>query len=1251
MWRRAHSCCGPTPLERMKTLRDTSRVPLTPAGPARPTIWAAVFILLSSVLLATPADEMVEAARDGNISKVAALAAAGADVNAPNTRGAGALHLAAAGDEAETVKWLLAHGADPNQHAKCSDFGGPATTPLCEASRTGALASARLLLAAGADVAADDQLATQLANANGRVEVLKLLQSSGGQVWPDHPATHLHLPVTAKPASPELTLDLADTGAPARLLSTSPPAARSSKSKVRLAVIADEPNASAADLVFAQLSKTPGVELVERSELRRVINEQKLTLAFAADQANYQKVADLLKADALLLLSARTLGGKNVVESRLLRTNPGLNLYTAFRPAPLEDMNGWAESLAGRVRDIATRSLAPKAIALSILHLRASLGNATGHNVESSLTPLLTERLAQMPGVYLMERTDLDRLVHEQPIESGGFWTAAWLLDGTVDLDLGGSDALTANLELRPANGSKPVSLAIRGRSGDLIALREEIARQIMKTLAASAPVPKPFPAAEEAARYLREGRWALDCKLPQMAWHDAETAWALGEHSSEAARLRVQSATSVLERIYSSYRSVRNSSVPFDNLIFSRTDPFRHPGRPTGLPGPDEILDLAMHLLEIYQASSENLPAGDTTARREWLTLGDAALRSALSPALLIDSAELKEQYADRLQEWRDAWKKVANAQLASSQELESDESADTQRYWRYASALSLLVREPGEVVPAYRALLQFEPKAHQVSVRGLIRSAVQFQGFDRLPSVNAPGQSGDNIPRGGSRHDWIQLIREMQASKEPDDVLWGWVCQRHFDESEGTALKVMDLIWERRSAYVDSPGRFEGVISSARLWTEKLSVTVPGSPQRKDLSAEVIAFRLKCYMYLCREGNTLLNTVQVMPPRREFLSAAQKSELKAALEAHFARETTLRSIGDFKLGMAYYKQMMLHGLENIDAARPMLAVTRMWRPPDGRIIDNFTEQQRGLWAEDKAWFYCETKGGRGAIVAVDLDTMQNTVIDLPADSPPLVATRQYETFRTHFAVTPEQIVLARGGQYVALYDRRSTKWEFFPDLPAVGVPIILGQDCYFLIATADSGALAHLDLKTHKVDLPANTRRQPAESPLDDPALILRQVEQRGDKLAVYFSSRKKEPNDLSVDVQAWSPKTRQWETQGRLETYFGHVEAPGFFPASWAYSGQPDTISNRATQTYIIHYIPNERLEFKFPPLGMNMERHPVCWLMCPKGILLPFRGESGGFWFVPDKELREYIQTNMQKAPRMFSNPGGNPAPRN
>ena len=188
------------------------------------------------------------AARAGSADVVEQLAAAGADLDRRGSRGQTALMWAVAQHHADVVAALLAHGADPHvrsevwsqvmgvpphgQYGYNREIPHGGNTALLFAARAGDLASARLLVDAGADVndtnAWGVSAVTMAAHSGYRDLVAFLLEQGADPDADEAGFAALHEAVMRRDA--ELAAELLDHGAdPNVLLRTWTPARRASR--------------------------------------------------------------------------------------------------------------------------------------------------------------------------------------------------------------------------------------------------------------------------------------------------------------------------------------------------------------------------------------------------------------------------------------------------------------------------------------------------------------------------------------------------------------------------------------------------------------------------------------------------------------------------------------------------------------------------------------------------------------------------------------------------------------------------------------------------------------------------------------------------------------------------------------------------------------------------------------------------------------------------------------------------------------
>ena len=143
-----------------------------------PTLWLAATVFAFSIGAARPAP-LADAVEHGDAARVAALLKAHADVNAPQSDGATALHWAAYLDDADTAALLVRAGATvdaPNNYG---------VTPLALAAANGNAAIVTLLVKGGADpnrTVRAGETPLMLAARTDRADAVKALLEAGARV-------------------------------------------------------------------------------------------------------------------------------------------------------------------------------------------------------------------------------------------------------------------------------------------------------------------------------------------------------------------------------------------------------------------------------------------------------------------------------------------------------------------------------------------------------------------------------------------------------------------------------------------------------------------------------------------------------------------------------------------------------------------------------------------------------------------------------------------------------------------------------------------------------------------------------------------------------------------------------------------------------------------------------------------------------------------------------------------------------------
>lgn len=392
------------------------------------------------------------------------------------------------------------------------------------------------------------------------------------------------------------------TAAPATPTASAVPAAKAAPGTPRLAVVPlAESLRPLADLLTVELSAKPGVALVERAELERVLREQNLNAA----NTSALKLGELLNAQGVLLLETNA-----AASARLVAVAPGVLLSGASIPLPLANASEWSRRLTAQFSPWLGKLAVARgaAVPVSLLGLRMATAATDGPEVEQGLSLLFLHRLTREREVFALERRRLEQLAAEQELmgATNSFWSGGALVDGAIERDLADRTRLTVRMQVTPA-GAARVSFDVTGSTTNLAALADALA---VKLLTALQRTPKgTWDPAEEAITFYQEAGWLARWGQWEPALAAMESAWALGLRGASHAQTRLQ---------------LLMSGLRFTGLRWLGTDEFspllRQPPR-------TENLELATRLFAAYTGHVRNLPPEALGKETPWQALGAAVL------------------------------------------------------------------------------------------------------------------------------------------------------------------------------------------------------------------------------------------------------------------------------------------------------------------------------------------------------------------------------------------------------------------------------------------------------------------------------------------------------------------------------------------------------------------------------------------------------------------------------------------------
>ena len=454
---------------------------------------------------------------------------------------------------------------------------------------------------------------------------------------------------------------------------------------VRLALVSESPDAlAAADVLTAELSSHKNLQLLERNEIEKVYREQGLSAA----NTDYLKLGQVLGADGLLLLDINKTPQATNLTTRLVAVKPGAVLLDEDFSWPMKDMTGWASLCAAHLNPFVPKLavLLKDAIPLSVVNLRSAVQSGEAQETERQLKLLAIQRLSREPQLFVLERQKMQLLTEEKELklDDSAFWNGSYLLEGVVDQNGYSKDTITINARLTPPKGGTPVPIEVSGSRTNFMEVINQLAAKVNAALKVSSTV-KEWNAADEAAQYLDEAKWAMKWAVYPEAQAASESAWALGKHDTDCAAVRVRAYMTAIDTgVFIECEFWPPKSLQdVTNVAWNNGPPFgATPGRPWGLTLSEQVwrpsigityawavnypdvknLDRAIRALEVYQEFSQTLTPENLKTNLAWFDLGVEDLTNASKVLMHFHFVPSSQQLApDKLERLRFLARSVA--------------------------------------------------------------------------------------------------------------------------------------------------------------------------------------------------------------------------------------------------------------------------------------------------------------------------------------------------------------------------------------------------------------------------------------------------------------------------------------------------------------------------------------------------------------------------------------------------------------
>jgi len=215
--------------------------------------------------------------------------------------------------------------------------------------------------------------------------------------------------------------------------------------RLRMAIgnigLADENRSwDVSDLLLAELSTATGLEMVERHELEKVLNELRLSLSGLVRANDAVRAGKILRVDWFLLGTPAVVNGKKVAVIRIVNARTGVMRDATMIPQD-ENASALASRLATFVRQTRQDATAPKPKTYLAFGGFEDLSvNSRQANLPRDLRSYLTAAY-QKSGVAVLEREFVSTLLHEVYLDLAGLTeesgtnapvmqSAYWLVDG-----------------------------------------------------------------------------------------------------------------------------------------------------------------------------------------------------------------------------------------------------------------------------------------------------------------------------------------------------------------------------------------------------------------------------------------------------------------------------------------------------------------------------------------------------------------------------------------------------------------------------------------------------------------------------------------------------------------------------------------------------------------------------------------------------------------------------------------------------
>ncbi len=883
----------------------------------------------------------------------------------PNGRKAGATALARAAGQnyLEIMERLLARGAEVDaicpQLPDVTYWFKHEVTALVAAVIKGEPEAVALLLKHGANPAALDNRAIRWADLLGDEESFRMLRNAGAPEPVAFSFRDWLSDAKAVRGEPKrggrdvLADDLTMMLASAPTATGEKPTALTRPTK--LAIVSLSPGLEGAEGVLAtHLSELDGATLLERTDVRRIVQERKLEHGFGGLPSENKSFGSLLGADALVLLQLSKQGDQTILETRVVGVSTGLVTSMQLSAWDKKSLESWVDATVRQcAADVSRIFTAPRDVKLvTVMPLLASTSGIDARETESRLTLLLASQLARLPGVFLLERRELDRLSVEAGAADKALLNSSWLISGSIEVmgvQAGREAENSLSLKLDSGLRGAVQNVRISGVAHDPQALVRATVKEIGEVMAVQTDIP--WDPLSEAGAYFEKGRAFAERRMWTEAQAATEAAWALGLQTDAVARQRVYTrakrALFAANRVKGKRRGpiwVKDftgnqrgvtKGVTMRDVIIDRAPVMVHSGDDREL-SVEDYLELSGEMLDLL---ARRLREGEFSEKDFQAWVVSPVWDAATLPLQLGEALSYQHHYDAEFGELRARLLEVNEAALQMAKERGFKTEQHTLWGLRCRLLSSWLTREA-----------QFQDEILKV-LHEAREARPAVSGHPVWGSVHKSGQAQMDVIGGRASQAWVRLARNLVKSDDLEERLLGlaWLCKEVPPASAeviGRRVKqVFTAVLERDYAWT---GSIWDIANDVSREPGSLGRGLPAGPWYENALRASIGSQVKISIAEGYWDVSLSKGLRHLPEERAFKLAS--FERKTALMKAHGGSCLLRSYGDSDELSDEELQRLFTAIRKaaplIDAVVKLHPEARNYYMEPGRWIGWFTDE-----------------------------------------------------------------------------------------------------------------------------------------------------------------------------------------------------------------------------------------------------------------------------------------------------------------